>query len=71
MLYDAIPLEPSMSFYVSHDLWLCDLVTLIMVLRIDREIIWKEEEKENEKWKGNKNNVESLAFSLDIYHYLC
>ena len=72
MLYNATPLEPSMSFYASCDLWSdmtdvwpCDPVTLIIVLRIEREIIWKEKKKENEKWKGNKNNIEFPIFSLD------
>ena len=54
MLYDAMLLEPSTSFYASRDLWPCDPVTLIMVLRIEREIIWKEKEKENENEKEMK-----------------
>ena len=54
MLYDVILLEPSMSFYVSCDLWPYDLVTLIMVLRIEREVIWKEKEKENKNEKEMK-----------------
>ena len=37
------------------DVWCCDLVTLILVLRIEIKINWKE----------NKNNLESTAFSFD------
>ena len=47
------------------DVWPCDPVTLIIVLRIEREIIWKEKKKENEKGKGNENNIEFSIFSLD------
>ena len=36
------------------DMWSYDLVTLIMVLRIEREIIWKEKKKENKNKKKMK-----------------
>ena len=37
------------------DVWPYDLVTLILVLRIERKIVWKE----------NEINLESIAFSFD------
>ena len=41
-----------------------DLVTLIIVLRVESKMIWKE--KENKKWKEKgKNNLESTTFSFD------
>ena len=42
------------------DVWPHDLVTLIIVLRLERKIIWEEKEKEK------KNNLESTVFSFDI-----
>ena len=36
------------------DVWPYDPVTLIIVLRIEREVIWKEKEKENENEKEMK-----------------
>ena len=42
--------------------WPHDLVTLILVLRIERKIVWKERKQ---KWKGNEINLEFTAFSFD------
>ena len=36
------------------DVWQHDLVTLIMVLRIKMEVIWKEKKKENKNKKEMK-----------------
>ena len=65
---------PSKTFYIflyiswlvtmssdMTDIWLYDLVILILVLRIERKMNWKEKEK----WKENENNLESTVFSFD------
>ena len=45
------------------DVWPHDLVILIIVLRIERKIIWK-------KWNENENNLEFTAFSFNISMFL-